>query len=63
MVVFIAALILWWVIGWKFAALFAFGALVQSLGHVCVPQRDRSIQTHVRSVLEEDRKRQGFVRY
>jgi hypothetical protein len=60
MIVLIAAFGLWFAVGWKFAVAFLFGGLVQALGHVCTPERDHA---HVRTVLDEQRKREGFLRH
>jgi hypothetical protein len=46
--------------GWKFAAVFLAGAVVAAIGHVCPPERDHA---HVRTVLDEQRKREGFLRH
>jgi hypothetical protein len=61
MVVLIGALLFWWVLGWKFAVMFAAGGLLEALVHDCAQsQRDHA---HVQSVLCEQRKREGFLRH
>lgn len=59
MLVAIVAFATWWVLGWKLAVALLLGGLVQALGHVCA-QPD---QAHVRTILDEQRKREGFLRH